>query len=85
MIEGYAYGEARAELRALAKDVLTIGGDRAMAPGSPITLRAVEGEGPTIEGRTIGSRREPDGRFEVRVRLVSFTREQRGWLVERLG
>lgn len=55
---------------------------RAFAPGTPLTgTLTLEGGEIAIEGRATGSRRQPDGRFEVRARLINLRREVRERLV----
>jgi hypothetical protein len=51
----------------------------AYAPGAPIELTAVLGEGDDIplRGKCLGSKRRPDDRFDVRARLVNLKREDR--------
>lgn len=69
------------EAISLAGEVLHVVIDRPYAPGAPIAMRLARADGEMkIEGRTIGSKRRDDARFDVRVRLVSFTREQRARL-----
>ncbi len=58
--------------------------DRAYAPGAPMSFQlevspelAGESRDIALEARTVGSKRLPDGRFEVRVRLVNLRRDDR--------
>lgn len=48
---------------------------KAFPPGQPLALR-LEPE-LRLEARAIGSRRLPDGRFELRVRLINLTKDAR--------
>ena len=58
---------------------------RAFAPGAPIELSVVAGEEAlALRGKSIGSRRREDGRFEVRMRLVNLRREHREALTRAL-
>ncbi|MCZ7687520.1 MAG: hypothetical protein M5U28_55795 [Sandaracinaceae bacterium] len=54
---------------------------RAFAPGAPLAL-TLELEDGALEltGKTIGSKRREDGRFDVRARLISLRREDRARL-----
>jgi hypothetical protein len=73
---------------------------RAFAPGAPLPLRAVLGDrgagdpgagdsgvGEPLElaGKTLGSKRREDGRFDVRARLVSLRRTDRERLASALA
>jgi hypothetical protein len=54
---------------------------KAFAPGQPLTIAFVDAEAPLrIEGRSLGSKRLPEGRFEIRLRLVSPRREHQAIL-----
>ncbi|MBX3274149.1 MAG: hypothetical protein KF729_28035 [Sandaracinaceae bacterium] len=60
------------------EEVLACALDRAFAPGAPIELALSAGEAAlALRGKAIGSKRRLDGRFDVRVRLVSLRREDR--------
>lgn len=49
----------------------------ALAPGKPVRLRVTVGETALeLEAKSHGSKRREDGRFEVRLRPVSWRREQ---------
>ncbi|MBZ0117893.1 MAG: hypothetical protein K8H88_12900 [Sandaracinaceae bacterium] len=63
-------------------DVLVTILPRAYAPGSPCELRV---EDLTLTGKTLGAKRRADGRFDVRVRLISVRREARERLLSALG
>lgn len=59
-------------------EVLQIVIERAYAPGAPVSLELAHATGPiALTGKTIGSKRREDGRFDVRLRLVSLRREDR--------
>ena len=65
--------------------LLTLRSPRAFAPGSPIRFTTTTEAGErSFEGRTIGSTRAGDERFEVRMRFVNLRREDRALLTERL-
>lgn len=70
---------APAALVAFDGHVLRVVSPRAYAPGAPVSLatRMPDGSEHGLEGRTIGSRRQADGRFEVRLRLVNLRRATR--------
>lgn len=51
---------------------------RAFAPGAPLSFEALlEGDPVGLEGRSHGSRKRPDGRFDVQLRLVNLRRAHR--------
>ncbi|KPK16655.1 MAG: hypothetical protein AMJ62_04755 [Myxococcales bacterium SG8_38] len=71
-----------AEAQAVDGSVLTLHSPRAFAPGSPIRFVArLEHEERHFEGRTVGSKRIDERRFEVRMRFVSLRRADREALV----
>ncbi len=74
---------AQGEALSFAGEVLVCAVARAFAPGAPLEL-TVGDEALGLRAKTIGSRRLPDGRFEVRMRLVSLRREQREALARAL-
>jgi len=51
--------------------------DRPVAPGTPVAVRVGDLD---LRGKSLGSKRRPDGRFDVRLRLVSLRREDRAKL-----
>jgi hypothetical protein len=58
---------------------------RAFAPGAPVEMTAELAEGELqLVGKSLGSKRRSDGRFDVRVRLINLRREQRQQLHEAL-
>lgn len=66
------------EAIAVAGEVMHIVLERAYAPGAPLTLELDHASGTlALRGKTIGSKRREDGRFDVRLRLVSLRREDR--------
>lgn len=70
------------EALTLTGEALHIVIDRAYAPGAPISMSVfLPDETLALQGRTIASKRRPDGRFDVRLRLVNLTREARSRLV----
>lgn len=51
---------------------------RAFAPGAPVRFEVqIGGETIPVQGKTIGSKRRDDGRFDVRLRLINLRREHR--------
>lgn len=69
------------EALSFAGEVLEIVIERAYAPGAPIELAIERPDGPlALRGKTIGSKKREDGRFVVRLRLVSLRREDRARL-----
>jgi hypothetical protein len=72
---------ALAEVTGYAGEVLTFACERAHPPGEPLqlTVRLPDAE-LALAGKTVGSKRRDDGRFDVRLRLTSLRREQRSLL-----
>jgi hypothetical protein len=65
----------------VAGEVLHIVIDRPYAPGAPISMTITRADGALgLRGKTIGSKRRDDGRFDVRLRLVSLSRTDRARL-----
>jgi hypothetical protein len=78
------HGEAHAV--AFAGEVLELICDRAHPPGRPLALTiALPDAALALNGKTIGSKRRPDGAFDVRLRMSSVRREQRSALERALG
>lgn len=54
---------------------------RAFAPGAPVAFAAtIAGERVALTGKSIGSKRREDGRFDVRLRMTNLRREDRARL-----
>lgn len=69
------------EALTLTGETLHIVINRAYAPGAPISMSlSLADETLALQGRTIASKRRPDGSFDVRLRLVNFTRDARARL-----
>ena len=50
----------------------------AFSPGKPMTFRLVSAHGELdMQGKSIGSKRRTDNRFDVRVRVVNLRRTER--------
>lgn len=77
-------------------EVLAVVAPCAFAPGQPVVFTlsvaaqadaTAEADAQTssvrIEAKAVGSKRRPDGTFDVRVRVHSLRREQRAWLLAR--
>lgn len=73
-VEGAGEGEATSYEGEIMSLILA----RAYAPGSPLpfVLRLGDSE-LSLDGKTVSSKRRADGRFDVRVRLVSLRKEDR--------
>lgn len=66
--------------------ILHIESPCAFAPGSPVRFTAeVDGALRRFDSRGVGSKRRDGNTFEVRVRLVNLTREDRNALTAALG
>jgi hypothetical protein len=75
-------GGERLELVAYDGKLFTLTGARAFAPGNPLTLELALGIGHTLELKSIGSKKRPDGRFDVRARAATLTRGAREALAQ---
>lgn len=71
-------GEASGEAVRFEDGVLHAVIDRAFAPGAPLNISIGE---MALDGKTIGSKRRDDGRFDVRIRLRNVRREDRALLL----
>jgi len=61
-------------------EVLACVFERALPPGAPVGIRLDLGERErelSLRGKSLGSRRRPDGTFGVRLRLLSLRRAER--------
>lgn len=63
-------------------DLLSLICPSAFAPGQPVELKVQTSAGETLSliGKSGGSKKRPDGAFDVKLRLHSLRREQRAWL-----
>lgn len=74
-------GGGQGEAISFAGEVMHLVLERAFAPGAPLSLELAHPSGSmSLTGKTIGSKRREDGRFDVRLRLVSLRREDRAKL-----
>lgn len=73
-----------AQATAIEANLLTLLSPRAFAPGAPIRFSTLGEAERSFEGRTIGSKRVEDGRFEVRMRFVNLRRADRELLLGEL-
>lgn len=63
--------------------VLSLVSSRPFAPGQPVTLQLCAGKQVLeIQGKSIGSKRQSDGAFKARIKLINLRRNQRDWLLE---
>ena len=66
-------------------EVLTLHCGRAYPPGRPLSLTLTADETTlALAGRCIGSKRQDEGRYLVRMRLTNLRREDRLWLQQHL-
>ena len=65
--------------------VLTLQAPTARPPGQPLTLCLAGEPGVRLQARAIGSRRLPNGAYEVRLRLINLERGLRVRLEEALA
>jgi hypothetical protein len=74
------------EIVKLDGERLEVVSPKAFAPGQPIRFAAVvDGDDVSLEGRSQGSKKRDDGRFDVRMRLVNMSRAVRERLVAGLS
>jgi len=72
-------------LRSFDGKWLVLEAPRAWAPGSPMKIQAQLGDDAHgLDARSLGSRRQPDGSFRVKTRMVSLTRGSREALLAHL-
>ena len=78
---------AEGEVTGLSDNILTAVAPSAFPPGRPMSFSVVlaEDEVLALEGRSLGSRKRSDGRFDMRMRLVNLRREARDRLTQALG
>ena len=73
-VEGGPEGEALA----YAKEVLVLSLPKAFPPGMPMKVTCfVQDAVLVLRGKSIGSKRAPEGTYSVRLRLVGLRREAR--------
>ena len=71
-------GGTTGETVAFDGEILDLLLTRAFAPGAPLVIDVVTPDAALhVEGRSRGSKKQPDGRFAVRVRTTSLRREVR--------
>lgn len=71
---------AQGSAETLDREVLAMVLDCAFAPGAPLSIRTRSEPPLSLDAKTIGSKRRPDGSFDVRARLVNVSRELRAQL-----
>lgn len=64
---------------------LTLHCPRAYPPGKPLSLQVELDEAVALVGRCIGSKLQPEGHYQVRMRLTNLSRPTRLALEGRLG
>lgn len=64
---------------------LALGSSRAFAPGQPLTLQVDVGTGFSLELKSVGSIKQPDGSFLVRTRHTTLSRHARESLARLFG
>ena len=65
------------ELVSIEGETVALVSPRAYAPGAPIEMTALTEADIPLRGKSLGSKRRPDDRFDVRARLVNLKREDR--------
>ena len=77
---------ARGDVVGYDKHVLSARVERAYPPGRPVTFTvAFATEQVPLSGRSIGSKRNAAGSFDVRIRLTNLTRDARLRLESHFG
>ncbi len=59
-------------------EILEVLSARPFAPGAPVSI---EVDGTSLQGKSLGSKRQPDGRFHVRMRMINLRRAHRVFLL----
>jgi hypothetical protein len=68
-------------VRDFEEPLMTLLSPKAFAPGQPLALTLIADDSQLVlQGKTIGSKREPDDRYVVRVRVVNLRRTDRNLL-----
>lgn len=68
------------------KEFLHIRCTRAYPPGRPLNFKLHVGEQEmSLSGRCIGSKKQAEGDFAVRLRMTNLRREDRLWLIQNLS
>lgn len=78
-------GDDGGELSSLAGNILALYHARAFPPGRPLECVVQSVPAMELTGRTVGSKKQDDGRFLVRVRLTNLRKEHRAALVAMIG
>lgn len=74
-------GEASGEALRFEGGVLHVVLDRAFAPGKPTDLQlTLGGDTLSLRGKSLGSKRREDDRFDVRLRMLSLRKGERAAL-----
>jgi hypothetical protein len=83
------YRETDAILVRFEGETLSFEGAKALAPGTPVTVRTQREDGSelAIEGRAFGSRKPSADapRFEIKARVVNLSKNDREWLQRTLA
>ncbi len=66
----------------LKNDLMEVIAEQPCAPGTPITLELGE---LSLQAKSRGSKKRDDGRFDLKVRLISLRRDERERLVALMG
>ena len=75
-----------AELVSIDGETVALISPRAYAPGAPIEMTArADDSDILLRGKSLGSKRRPDDRFDIRARMINLTRDHRALLVTLLA
>ena len=86
LLPGRGGDELEGRLERTEGEILHAVFPRAYAPGAPVRMRlALDAERTLLRAKTIGSKRRPDGAFDVRLRPIDLRRETREALARALG
>ncbi len=78
-----AGGEGEGGVTAFSGERISLLGSGALAPGTPVKLRVMARQRTEyLEGKSLGSRRDPRGEYSTDIRLCNLRRPQRIWLKE---
>jgi hypothetical protein len=70
------------EVQGFSDPVLSLSCNKAFSPGRPICFKLLSDQGElTLQGKTIGSKRQLDDRFEIRVKVINLRRAEKELLL----
>ncbi len=68
-------------VRDFEEPLMTLLSPKAFSPGQPLPLTIIAGDTELVlQAKTVGSKRAPDNRYVVRIRIVNLRRSERNLL-----